>query len=360
MNPNSSFAKAALLLFSLAMSLLFVEIFARVYLAAPIALIPRYGNSFQSIFLSPVVIKAEGSPLPWELKPNLDGYFKLTKFATNSRGLRSGRDFEIQKPAGMYRLAVIGDSFTMPSGVSIEDAYHSILEKSLNTSSGRRFEVLNFGVGGYSLQNYLTVLEEKALEYRPDHILVGLCLFNDLPLVKKTKSITKPARDKPRPYSVLTLRNPYYGYWTLDLIGQARSGLDSKEPNKKIFDLEELDRILGAFRRVRDEHRVEMTFVALKTHSAQGGERYETFSRHLEKHSLNLLDAGSEFDPRPANKYATTRLDRHPNALAHRKFANVILQGIAWNELIDSRLAPPSIPDDSGIYLRTTQPAIAL
>jgi len=70
------------------------------------------------------------------------------------------------------------------------------------------------------------------------------------------------------------------------------------------------------------------------------------------------VDAGSEFDPRPANKYATTRLDRHPNALAHRKFANAILQGIAWNELIDSR--PPSIPDDSDIYLRTTQPANAL
>jgi hypothetical protein len=90
---------------------------------------------------------------------------------------------------------------------------------------------------------------------------------------------------------------------------------------------------------------VQMTFVALKARSATDGDRYGTLSRHLAKHSLALIDAGGEFEREPnQRKYATTRLDRHPNTLAHQKFADAILQGIPWGELMDSRLAAPLAP----------------
>lgn len=329
MDRKGVLAKGALLLFSTAIALLVVEVFARVYLAKPIALVPSYGNSFQAIFLSPIVQKIAGSDLPWELKPNYAGHFKLTKFTTNAHGLRANRDFDFHKPAGTYRVAVIGDSFTMPSGVPIEDAYHSVLERKLNESSAGHFEFLNFGVGGYSLQNYLTVLVEKALAYQPDHVLIGLCLANDIPVVKRKE----PKLRARHASGILTLKNPFYGYWTLDLIERARSSRAERPAKNKTFDLEELDRVLSEFKAVRDANRLAMTFVTLKLSASQKKHPYRTMANHLDKHSLALVDGGSEFGPHGGLEYATTRLDRHPNAAANRKFANALLS-ISWGRLL--------------------------
>jgi len=42
----------------------------------------------------------------------------------------------------------------MPRGVPIGDAYHNVVGRELNAKSGRNCEFLNFGIGGYSLDNY--------------------------------------------------------------------------------------------------------------------------------------------------------------------------------------------------------------
>ena len=66
------FGKILLAATSILVSLFIVEVFARVYLASPLALIPRYGNSFQAIHGSKILRASNIEGLPFELKSNLD------------------------------------------------------------------------------------------------------------------------------------------------------------------------------------------------------------------------------------------------------------------------------------------------
>ena len=61
----------------------------------------------------------------------------------------------LEKPAGTFRIAVLGSSIDMGWGVKHQDTYINQLESWLNSHSARlglvsprRFEVLNFGVAG--------------------------------------------------------------------------------------------------------------------------------------------------------------------------------------------------------------------
>ena len=121
------------------------------------------------------IVRASPHPeVGYELKPNLDLLFKMRPFQTSPAGLRD-EPYPEAKPPGTYRIAVLGDSFTMGSGVALEDTYHSRLERLLaEGSEGTRYECLNFGVAGYGLMNYVGTLRHRALRYAPDLILVGL------------------------------------------------------------------------------------------------------------------------------------------------------------------------------------------
>ncbi|MBM4337801.1 MAG: hypothetical protein FJ108_18080 [Deltaproteobacteria bacterium] len=56
------------------------------------------------------LLQASADPgIVYELKPNLDTRFNLVAFRTNSRGLRD-REYALAKPAGAFRVAVIGGS----------------------------------------------------------------------------------------------------------------------------------------------------------------------------------------------------------------------------------------------------------
>src|SRR6478735_2699184 len=59
----------------------------------------------------------------WALKPNLDISFKLAHLTTNSRGL-ADQEYPIKKPENSYRIAVLGDSYSMASGVDTDKNFH--------------------------------------------------------------------------------------------------------------------------------------------------------------------------------------------------------------------------------------------
>lgn len=70
---------------------------------------------------------------------------------TNRDGYR-GRDYERPKPAGVFRIRVLGDSFTMGLGVPEEQIYTNLLERSLNSNgSETRYEVIYLARSGVNL-----------------------------------------------------------------------------------------------------------------------------------------------------------------------------------------------------------------
>jgi hypothetical protein len=84
------------------------------------------------------------------------------------------REYEKEAPTDTYRIALLGSSHTMGSGVADDQTFEMILEDQLNLErSGReasRYEILNFAIDGYRPPQQLLMVE-KALEFRPDVVM---------------------------------------------------------------------------------------------------------------------------------------------------------------------------------------------
>jgi lysophospholipase L1-like esterase len=116
----------------------------------------------------------------YRLKPGVDLTTRVqdraVRIQTNSHGMR-WRETSLAKPAGKQRVAFLGDSFTFGCwSSSIESSFVSVFERGI---SPRKFEVLNFGVGGYGLDDMRLQLEEQVLPFAPDYVVVMIFNGND-------------------------------------------------------------------------------------------------------------------------------------------------------------------------------------
>jgi len=92
-------------------------------------------------------------------------------FRINGQGMRADRDFPEQKPDGVCRIALLGDSFFMGYELDLPDTLGSQLETELN-ASGKRVEVLNFAVSGFGTAESLRTYEAYVRRFKPDFVLL--------------------------------------------------------------------------------------------------------------------------------------------------------------------------------------------
>src|SRR5438552_6464522 len=100
----------------------------------------------------------------------------------NRAGLRD-REHQEAKPAGTFRIAVLGDSYAEAFQVPMERTFWWILQEELSRDSrfaSLRFEVINFGVGGYGTAQELQILRHRVWAYSPDMILLAFLTGNDI------------------------------------------------------------------------------------------------------------------------------------------------------------------------------------
>lgn len=89
----------------------------------------------------------------------------------NADGMREP-NLVMSKPAGTYRVAVLGDSLVEGLQSPIEKTFGYLLGEELTKKMHRPIEVLNFGNSGYSTaQEYLQL--KKVWKYSPDLVLMG-------------------------------------------------------------------------------------------------------------------------------------------------------------------------------------------
>ena len=95
----------------------------------------------------------------------------------NSEGLRD-HDYSAKKDPLIYRILVLGDSFTFGVGVNAGESYPKMLEAMLNKTSrgnaAKRYEVINAGVEGYGTEQEYLYLQKLQSRYKPDLVIVGL------------------------------------------------------------------------------------------------------------------------------------------------------------------------------------------
>lgn len=114
----------------------------------------------------------------WVHRPHAsDGLYRF-----NSDGLRANKEYSrVPDPSGV-RIAVFGDSFIRGDEVGLEESWAYQLGGLLNDAAIRA-EVLNFGVGGYGLDQAYLLWHKKGIHYNPDVVIVGLAAVGMLRLV---------------------------------------------------------------------------------------------------------------------------------------------------------------------------------
>jgi hypothetical protein len=91
----------------------------------------------------------------------------------NQWGYR-GPDFVREKPPGVYRIVIIGDSFTFGEGTPDASIYPAILDTALRSRpiGGRRTEVINLGMPAEDGGTELLTYREFARSLAPDHVVL--------------------------------------------------------------------------------------------------------------------------------------------------------------------------------------------
>ncbi|MBX7093278.1 MAG: hypothetical protein K1X56_01030 [Flavobacteriales bacterium] len=112
-----------------------------------------------------------GNELFRELIPDTSQSFKGTEIYTNSYGLRD-KAYELKKTPNTYRIALMGGSYEMGSGVNQEQDFESRIELQLNANyPEKKWEIWNFGLGGYGLIQTAFLCKHKVQEIQPDLII---------------------------------------------------------------------------------------------------------------------------------------------------------------------------------------------
>ena len=113
-------------------------------------------------------------------RPNLDlvipvGGIEIA-FRTNEFGMR-WYDVDKERPPSKQRIALLGDSFTEGMWSSdLSMSFAGVFAASLDTT---RFEVLNFGTGGFGFDDMLLQLEEEVRSFDPQYLVIVAFMGND-------------------------------------------------------------------------------------------------------------------------------------------------------------------------------------
>jgi len=305
------------------MTLLLLEQTSRFYLFGSDSFSYSKMKSLHQIGVSGLIRPSPHPGVIFEFKPNLDTYFKLARFQTNSHGLLD-TEYSIQKPRNVIRTVVLGDSFTMPSGVEMEDAFHTLLEERFNReSTGKTYEFINFGVGGYDPRQCVSTFRERALAYRPD--LALFCLI--VPRFERFHD----EKYFSEPYKVKATSNFFFESFALKLLLQTTmfdyAALEMDEER-----LEKYRAVFRDLRAISKKHDIPVCIVMLD-HSLKDREESMKVLSLGSRLGLHTVHTGAAFKNTKLSDLVIFSIDHHPNAKANKIFSDVL-----YDYLKDQRL----------------------
>ncbi len=196
---------------------------------------------------------------------------------TNSRGLRDD-DVVTPKPAGQFRILLLGDSMTAGLEVNKNETFEAVLEKRLRVFGD--VEVINAGVRGYNLDNIVAFFQHEGASYVPD-LVFYLFVENDL------KSAATPEPNQLDPSRGFTIRGAMgwlasYSHVTFRLI-YLREMLELRR---------ERDRDVGQVRSVDVPHGL---YEMLRNPSHASGPAYRFSAQRIATLATWCEQVGAEF-----------------------------------------------------------------
>jgi len=108
------------------------------------------------------------------LKPSETYHYYSSEFdvhiRTNRFGLR-GPDPVLPKPPGLFRILMLGDSFTFGFPVQDQETFSYLIERGLQ-AHGYPVEVVNGGISGYSPVLEYIALRDEFIQFDPDLVIL--------------------------------------------------------------------------------------------------------------------------------------------------------------------------------------------
>lgn len=105
----------------------------------------------------------------------------------------------IEKPAGVRRLVILGDSFSQGTAYPYRATFAGLLGEWL----GERWQVINLGVSGWGTAQQYLALRELGTAYQPDAVVLQTLPFNDLCNNALALAHLCDTEDAYRPYFVI-------------------------------------------------------------------------------------------------------------------------------------------------------------
>jgi hypothetical protein len=288
--------------------------------------------------------------LMFELTPNLRRTLFGHPFTTNSRGLRD-REYAVEKPPGVYRIAVLGSSMDMGWGIGTESTYVNLLQDWLNLHAARRgldrrFEVINFAVAAYSPMQRLEAFRRKAVDYDPDMVLYSATLLDTRLIEIHICDLLQSEIDLH--YDFVRAAVEQAGVGGTDMAREPDGKLANKAAIKKKLQpyyWSLYDQTLG---RLADDCRslgVPLGCLIIpRVGKADAPElRVEPVARLrgiAAHHSIPLFDLTGTFDHIDPAKLEVASWDDHPNTLGHRRIFLALAHGLVEDQTFYRALFP--------------------
>lgn len=240
--------------------------------------------------------------------PNQKGLFVTetkeysSKVEINSQGWPD-IEHSFEKPKGVYRILILGDSFVENFQVHFEKRFFRQLQDKL----GNKFEIIAIGRGNTGTAQQYLMLKEYGLKYKPDLVIQLFLTAND---VKNNSPILQ--------------NDPYLPYFEID------------EGNnlKKIPQIKRSDRTLSSLKEMLKKFEITKIILSLR-------------QKYLEQRAISLSGGYPVdyhiYDSNYSNEYQkawdiTKRLILETKKITEGSQAKYILVTLANNEQVNSKV----------------------
>jgi hypothetical protein len=298
--------------------------------------------------------------LQFELLPGVRRVLFGQPFVTNSHGMHSP-EVTPEKPAGTFRVAVLGASMDMGWGVTYQETYSFKLQEWLNqharrqgVADQRRFEVLNFAVAAYSPLQRLETLRRKVLSFHPDLVIFSATLL-DLRLSEiHLCDILRDKVDLTYEFVMAIIAGAGIGPDDLrvddegKLVHKDRIKARLREHYWELYDAT-VAALTGECRTAG----VPLAFVIIPrvgkadapASRAEPVARLKAIARH---HALPVYDLTATFDRFDPANLEIAAWDDHPNALGHDRLFLALARAIVMDEKCYHLLIPAAPRREAG------------
>ena len=258
-----------------------------------------------------------------------------------------------EKGPGVFRVVVIGDSFTYPTFMQFDDAFPKRLERMLNLQNGpMKAEVLNFGKRGLSTEQEVNTLKQ-ILSYKPDLVILQITLNDTSNMDFGTAVKQQPGRYVYGNLQITPETHPILAAWkSAGFIAQrwhASKTLPSMiQYYHDIYDQtnwNHFSNALQSFKEITTKENVKFGAVLFPLFYTPIDERYPFLDLHqkidaeLEKNAISYLDLKERFRGlNPERLQVKPGEDTHPNEIAHRIAAEAIYQWLEKGAFIPEPL----------------------